>query len=316
MTSERVESEGFFEMLWDCDHCGTKGLLGKSQRHCPECGAPQNPDTRYFPSPEQQTRIEGHSYEGSDRHCPACNAPMAAKAKNCTQCGSPLDGSNEVRGVMAAPAPAKPKGRRIWPYVLVALALLGFAIWWLFIRTRAGEVTVAGHHWERTVTIEEYGDYQDSAWRDEVPSDASFPTCHRKQRSTKKVQDGEECHTERVDKKDGTFEQVKKCKPTYRDEPVDDDWCTFRVRRWRKVDEVRASAADMKPAWPGQLPAADAPATLGAKRAAARKETLRLDFGGGDSCDVSDAVWRKYQDGQKVKVEVRARSGKVVCGSL
>lgn len=39
-------------------------------------------------------------------------------------------------------------------------------------------------------------------------------------------------------------------------------------------------------------------------------------FGAGDSCDVSDAIWRKYQDGQKVKVEVRARSGKVVCGSL
>ena len=23
-----------YEMLWDCDHCDTKGLLGKSQRHC------------------------------------------------------------------------------------------------------------------------------------------------------------------------------------------------------------------------------------------------------------------------------------------
>ena len=40
MTGERVESEGFFEMLWDCDHCGQQGLLGKTQRHCPECGAP------------------------------------------------------------------------------------------------------------------------------------------------------------------------------------------------------------------------------------------------------------------------------------
>jgi hypothetical protein len=31
--TERVESQGFYEMLWDCDHCDTKGLFGKSQRH-------------------------------------------------------------------------------------------------------------------------------------------------------------------------------------------------------------------------------------------------------------------------------------------
>lgn len=314
MTSERVESEGFFEMLWDCDHCGTKGLLGKSQRHCPECGAPQNPDKRYFPSPEQQQRIEGHSYEGADRHCPACNTPMAAKATHCTKCGSPLDGSKEVRGVMSAPAPVK-KRRRIWPYVLAAIALLIFAIWWFFLRTRDAEVTVTGHRWERVVTIEQFGDYQESAWRDQVPADASFPVCHRKQRSTRKVETGETCTTERVDNKDGTFEQVRRCKPTYRDEPVDDDWCTFRVRRWRKVDEVRAASKDMQPAWPAQLPAADSPATLGAKRSAARTEKLMLDFGD-DSCDVGDATWRTYKDGQKVKVEVRARSGKVVCSSL
>jgi hypothetical protein len=314
MSSERVESEGFYEMLWDCDHCGTKGLLGKSQRHCPECGAPQNPDKRYFPSAEQQTKVEGHSYEGADRHCPACNAPMAAKAKNCTQCGSPLDGSKEVRGVAAPVAPKKPR-RRIWPYIVIALVLLGVAIWWFFIRTRNAEVTVKGHRWERVVTIEQYGDYEESAWRDQMPSGASLPVCHRKQRSTRKVQSGEECHTEKVDKKDGTFEQVKRCKPTYRSEPVDDDWCTFRVRRWKQVDQAKASGTGTAAAWPAQLPAADTPATLGAKRSGARKQTLTLDFGG-DSCDVNEATWNKYSDGQKVKVEVRARSGSVVCSSL
>jgi len=207
--SERVESEGFYEMLWDCDHCGTKGLLGKSQRHCPECGAPQNPDKRYFPSPEQQKKVEGHSYEGSDRHCPSCNAPMAAKAKNCTQCGSPLDGSKEVRGVVT-PEPAPKKRRRIWPYVVAALLLIIFLIWWFFIRTKDATVTVTAHRWERVVTIEKFGEYEEAAWRDQVPSDASFPICSRRERSSRQVKTGEECHTERVDKKDGTFEQVKR----------------------------------------------------------------------------------------------------------
>lgn len=314
MNSERVESEGFYEMLWDCDHCGTKGLLGKSQRHCPECGAPQNPDTRYFPPPDQQKKVDGHSYEGADRHCPACNMPMAAKAKNCTKCGSPLDGGKEVRGVVTPVAP-KPPRRRIWPYVLVGSVLVVLSIWWFFLRTRDAEVTITAHRWERVVTIEQYGDYEESAWRDQVPADASSPVCSRRQRSTRQVQDGEECRTERVDKKDGTFEQVKRCKPTYRSEPVDDDWCTFRVRRWKPVDAVKAAGTGLAAAWPAQLPAADAPATLGAKRAGPRKETLTLQIGA-DRCDVSAATWNKYKDGQRVRVEVRARSGKVVCSSL
>ncbi|HET9484559.1 MAG TPA: hypothetical protein VFO79_11435, partial [Xanthomonadales bacterium] len=73
---ERVESQGFYEMLWDCGYCDTKGLLGKSQRHCANCGAKQNPDKRYVPTEEQKQRIEGHKYEGSDRTCPSCHSPM------------------------------------------------------------------------------------------------------------------------------------------------------------------------------------------------------------------------------------------------
>jgi len=149
-----------------------------------------------------------------------------------------------------------------------------------------------------------------------MPADAaSMPICVRKQRSSRQVQTGEECHSERVDKKDGTFEQVKKCKPTYRSEPIDDDWCTFRARRWRKVDDVKLAGNGLSAAWPAQLPADGAPAVLGNKRAGPRTEKLILDLGS-DSCDVSDSVWRKYSDGQKVKVEVRARSGHIVCSSL
>ena len=46
-------------MLWDCDHCDARGLLGKSQRYCANCGAPQNPDKRYFPKEGEQRRIDG-----------------------------------------------------------------------------------------------------------------------------------------------------------------------------------------------------------------------------------------------------------------
>ena len=54
---------------------------------------------------------------------------------------------------------------------------------------------------------------------------------------------------------------------------------------------------------------------LGARRAGKRTEKLILDFGK-QSCEVGDAVWRKYSDNTAYKVEVRARSEEIVCKSL
>ena len=312
---EREESLGFYEMLWDCDHCEARGLLGKSQRYCANCGAPQNPDKRYFPKEGEERRIDGHKYEGADRTCPACQAPQSAAAKNCTNCGSPLDGAAEVKGV-AKPAPVPKKRRRIWPFVALVIVIFGFGIWWRCIRKVEAQVAVAGHRWERSVAIEKYDEREEQAWRNEVPGDASLHGCHQRERSTRQVPDGEDCTTERRDKKDGTFEQVKKCKTRYRSVPVDDDWCSFSVRRWKQVDTAKLTGAGTAMAWPAAMPAADTPQTLGAVRSGNRSETLTLDFGDRGTCEVSADVWNKYKDGQKVTVDVRASSGDVVCSSL
>ena len=319
MTNERVESEGFYEMLWDCDHCGAKRLLAKSQRYCAECGGPQNPDKRYYPPPDQETRAEGHEYVGSDRTCPACKSPMGAKAKNCTHCGSPLDGAGDVRSVdERAPAPAKKKRR--WPWilaiVLVAIAAIGFAVWFAFFRTRSAKLEIAAHRWERTIEIVEYRDHDERAWRNQIPAGSFARNCTQEVRDHKQVQDGEDCHTVRKDKKDGTFEKQNVCKPKYRSEPIYDDRCSYTVRSWMKVDTVKAQGAGTSPSWPTTTAPIDAPATLGAKKQGPRVEKLYLDIKGADACDVADSVWRKYSDGQKVEVQVRARSGDVVCDSL
>ncbi len=328
MAQDREESQGFFEMLWDCEFCDTKGLLAKSQRFCANCGGPQNPDKRYFPAQGQEVRIDGHKFEGADRNCPACSAPMSAAARNCTHCGSPLDGAAEVRGVVDAPQPvaaqpgkpAKPmsptnKKRRIWPIVLTVLVLAGIAIWLRFLRTHEASVEVTGHSWKREVTIEEFREGTESAWRSQLPGDATLPQCHDKEHGTKQTPDGEDCHMERHDKKDGTFEQVKKCSPKMKSEPVMDSWCTFTARRWRPVSTLEAHAAGMTPGWPANIPPADMPIQLGGRRAGKRTETNTLEFKDHGTCDVAEDVWRKYKDGQKLKVEVRS-SGDVACGSL
>lgn len=321
MGHEREESLGHYEMLWDCEFCDTKGLLGKSQRYCANCGAPQSPDKRYFPKQGEARRVDGHIFVGADRTCPACQAPQSAKAHNCTHCGSVLDGAAEVRGVAAPQPPARPARRKrsVWPFVVAALAVLGsgaFGIWWRCLRSEAAEVVVTQHRWKRVVTIEEFAERSEEAWRDQVPADASFPRCHQRERSTRQVQDGEECYVENRDNKDGTFEQVRKCRPRYRSEPVMDDYCRFTVRRWRPVRDARAAGTGTSPAWPANLPAGDSRAALGAQRQGRRTETLTLEFAGHGSCDVDDAIWRRYSDGQKVKVQVRVSSGNVVCSSL
>jgi hypothetical protein len=315
---ERTESEGFYEMLWDCDHCDTKGLLAKSQRHCPECGAKQNPDKRYFPKEGEERRVEGHNYEGADRACGACGAPQSARSNNCTNCGAPLEGAAEVKGIAGAVAPP-PKPRRWWiPVLIIAVVGLGiFGIWYRFIRKRSETMTVTAHRWERVIPVEEYSDLSEQAWREQVPPDAHLVTCHRKQRSTRRIEDGQECREEKQDKKDGTFEVVKKCKPKYREEPVEDDWCSFRVQRWKELPTggARSSGTGLQPTSPTGLPPANAQPVLGARRAGAQRETLTLELGD-QRCDVSDATWRKYQDGAKATVQVVASTGKIVCDSL
>lgn len=325
MAESRTESQGFYEMLWDCDHCGTCGLFAKSQRHCPECGAKQNPDKRYFPKEGEERPVVGHHYEGADRQCAACSAPQSARAKNCTNCGAPLEGAQQVRALGAIPmsgarpAPVAPRKSKRW-VLFVVLAVLfagGFGIWYRFIRKRDALVTVTGHRWERVIPVEEYRELDESGWRDAMPRDARPTSCYQKQRSTKRVADGEECHNEKQDRGDGTFEVVKKCSPKYREEPVEDEWCTYRVRRWKEVDEaaVRASGAGMSPSSPAGAPPQDAPQVVGSRRARPMREKLILELGK-QHCEVSDAVWKKHADGAKVKVQVRASSGSIVCDTL
>jgi hypothetical protein len=316
---ERSESLGHYEMLWDCEYCGTTALLAKSQRHCANCGGKQNPDKRYFPKEGEEKKVDGHRFEGTDRYCPSCAQPMGASALNCTNCGSQLEGGQTVKPI-AAPTKKVEKKPANWKKILIVVAIIALVIvliWYFFIRTKEATMTVSGHSWSRSIAVEEFGEQRDSDWRDRMPSDARFPSCHRKQRSTRQVDTGrEDCRVEKKDKGDGTFEQVKKCTPIYRTEGIDDDWCTYTVLRWREITAVKTSGGDMNPAWPTQgLPPATAASSVGARRQGKKTETLTLRFGA-QSCDVSDAVWRKYKSGQKVKLEVRARSGDIVCSSL
>jgi hypothetical protein len=319
---ERIESAGHFEMLWDCEFCGTKGLLGKSQRHCPECGAKQEADKRYFPKEGEEVKIEGHKYEGSDKYCPSCNNPQGAAGKNCTNCGAMMDGSADVKKVAAPVAPPKAKSKMWIVWVVVAVvALIGIIVGVKFCnRTKEASGKILAHKWERLVPIEVYDDMKMEAWRNEVPRDARNLVCNKAVRSSKQVQDGEECTEEKKDKGDGTFEKVKKCKPKFKSEGVEDEKCTFVVTEWHKIEEAVSKGAGMTLADPPGLPPPAVQPIPRARRAGNKIDSFFLDVDvpglKPQSCKVKPEVWKKYADGAAVKLEVKVRNNAIDCDSL
>ena len=330
-----AEKEIFYEMLWDCSQCNTVGLLGDTHRHCPTCGAAQDPGKRYFPKPGEEQEAKDHEFVGADWRCAYCDSPNTATAAHCTNCGAGQDGTKPVAIVVdtaAAPAPivaaapAAPHSKRwLWALALLALVIVSLGI--LFTRTSETIASVSGRTWQREIQIEKFGAVSESAWCDSLPADAYAVTQSREQRSTRRVEDGQVCRDERIDKGDGTFVKHRECTPRYREQPVFDNRCRFQLNRWRSYRSVKAgSEMAASPMWPsmgpintpGFGPGSGMRSDLGAEREGARRENyvLSLQSGGKTwTCEVPYPVWTKYQDGANVPIQVRMTGG-VDCSSL
>ncbi|MCU0698177.1 MAG: zf-TFIIB domain-containing protein [Myxococcaceae bacterium] len=326
-----MPKQGVFEMLWDCEHCDTRNLLGKTNRYCPSCGAPQDPKRRRFPEPGEEVAANTE-FDGVDAVCPACSTANGAKAKHCRHCGSPMDGSAKVarladqvngraEAAVARPAPVTPAKKARWPWVLGAAALMlcGLcsvgALW-----TKPSKATVAGHTWRRVIDVERFGPESGSDWCDSLPSGAYDVSRSKKQRSSNKVPDGETCKTRNVDRGDGTFERKQECTPKFRDEPVYDEHCRYTVDRWKKAREVEAKGSlGQAPSWPS-VSGLKGGTGVGSEREGSRRETYTVAFTGpkGEawSCDFDEGRWRGLREGASLDVKVRVMGGGLDCGSV
>jgi hypothetical protein len=271
-----MPSERIYEMLWDCTYCGAAKLLGKSQKFCPQCGAPQDPKARYFPAEEDKVEATGYRYEGADNICAGCQSPNGALAEFCSRCGAPLSDAVQVKRLSdqvrsddekfaaslsqrkleaeqrraAAPKPeaAGKRGYGRWIAVLV-LGLVGLAMALLFW-TKSETVEVAGHYWRQEIRIERFGPVAESAWCEQVPFGAYGVSRHTEVRSYRQVPDGQDCHVRRVDRGDGTFAERQECQPRYRSEPVYGQRCEYRIDRWMPARSAVAEGHDLNPRWP------------------------------------------------------------------
>lgn len=331
--------EATYEMMWDCKYCGQKKLLGLTHRFCAGCGAPQDPAARYFPPDDEKVLVKDHPMTGADLACPACKQPMSRAAKCCTNCGSPIDKGAEVAlradvvvpdagvtawGPGAPPAPPAPK--KGFPVVLAVLgavgALLVIGVLVMIFWKRDAALEVTGHAWERNIAIERFETSRRTGWCDEVPSGARELSRRREQRGTKQVQDGETCQTRKKDQGNGTYKEVRECKPKYKSDPVYADKCDFEVVEWRPVRTLSEKGANPKdpPKWP--VVSLTRPGScLGCEREGPRSEKYTVKFadrsaGSEASCDLPESRWASFPKGSKWKGSVRVMTGGVDCDSL
>jgi hypothetical protein len=297
------QSDNVYEMLWDCEFCGTKKLLGKTHRFCPNCGAQQDPQARYFPSDSERVAVRDHVYVGVDQVCPACQTPNAARAQFCTNCGSPLEkaaaaalapqretGSGQSFGTeslkdrqqaQALPKPkAQAKGLPLALLLVVAalIAGVGFCLYTAF-SVETTTVSVAGFRWERQISLEALQPVPASGSCDFVPLDAYALNRSYEVVGYTSVPDGQRCDRVQIDQGDGTFREENRCETVYRSEPVYGYVCSYLVNRWLPSRNLEAGGDKSAPVdWPPANPSVLRCDLLGCERPFSRSERYYLQF--------------------------------------
>ncbi len=321
-----------YEMFWDCKFCRTPRLLGLSHRHCPVCGAPQNAAERYFPSDSEKVRVADHVFIGRDVVCNHCGTYNSRNSQHCRDCGAPTaEGTDagvqpDLADELRSPAPqglrgARPPRRRLtgWLVGLVVFTLLaGVALFFLWKREASFEVT--GHAWERRIDIERFGPSRESAWCDQLPSGAREVRRYRAVRSHERVPDGETCTIRKVDQGDGTFREVRECKPRYKSRPIEDYRCDYDVNRWTTARFVEAKGQSTTPAptWPVVPPLGNC-RTVGCERQGGKREVYTVHLRGEndtETCDVDQAKWSAMSVGARFDGRIRVIGGGLDCSSL
>lgn len=331
----KVYTDGVYEMMWDCPYCGTDKLLGKTHRFCPNCGAAQDPEKRYFPSETEKVAVRDHVFVGADKLCPACETPNSARSEFCMQCGSPLSDAARAelqasqhreqgegwREEDASGAGEKKSGggKLKWIFLGLLLLLLGGGALFYFWTTDVA-IKVVEHSWEREIKIQDYRPRMESAWCEQMPSNAYSVSRKEEVRSHKQVPDGETCSMQRIDQGDGTYVEKRVCRTQYRREPIYDDKCYFKVDRWAYARSVRAKGRDRQPYWP-ESRLSRTGNCLGCEREGGREAHYYLHLVATKQqenyqCEVEEKLWRAAKPGSRWIMEVSAITGGARCGSL
>lgn len=344
-----VYDEGVYEMLWNCKFCGTEKLLGKTHRFCPNCGATQDPEWRYYPADDEKVAVKDHVYVGADHTCPSCGTLQAANVKFCTRCGAPQDAAEAVKAQAARSGSsfttedlhtrqqrefdqmtgrdslasrgtkAKPRSP-IMTIVIVGiiLAVVGGILFAIFA-SREAVVYADGFEWERVVYVEELRSVPGRSVCSSMPAGAYAVDRRREQVDTRRVPDGESCTNRQVDNGDGTFRQERVCQTVYRDEPVYGDVCYYTIDLWQPDRESRLSGdKTTEIVWPDPRlsPTGNC---RGCERESGREEIYTLILRDGDKryeCQITPELWQATRVEDTFKLQVQQVGGAPRCNTL
>ena len=343
----RVKTVGVYEMVWDCQYCGTKGLPAKTHKFCPNCGAAQETESRRFPSDAEKKAVTDYQYKGASLICPNCSTVNEGDAQFCQQCGAPLTDAARAKTVatqervanaaFAADAErnvqqeeldadlkrAAPPKRKGPPWLLIGFGVLGVLIVLLVLAAifwrRDVQAQVSQLNWERIVFVEAYQAVPGGTWCDSMPFDAYAVSRSQRQRGVNRIPDGETCTTRRVDQGDGTYREEEVCTTNYREEPIYDDYCSYVVNRWARSREATASGVlgEREPVWPNANLRGGS--GLGAEREGGRDAEYRVVLSTGDktyTCAVDENLWRSVEVGASYSLPVGVITGSPDCSVL
>lgn len=349
---------GTYEMLWDCEFCGTTKLLGLTHRFCPNCGATQNPAKRYFPADAEKVAVKDHQYVGVDVICPSCQTPSSATSEFCGNCGTPLTDAAKASLVTDAAAKVggkfqegkardlvkenfeadmartkKPTSLSSYLTGKVIAAIVGFIFFccggcgisgYFLTITEDHTVEAVAHSWEREIQVMTFTTVEEEDWEDDVPNGAENVSCTRKQNGTRKIPDGETCTTRRIDNGDGTFRERRECTTDYREEPVYDDYCDYKIDKWVVTNTLETSGDSFSesPAWPALNFTQTGDDCLGCQKEGDKNEkyvvTFRdLEDGKTYECEYDrENEWRTYPPGTQWTAKVTKYGGVIECDTL
>jgi hypothetical protein len=344
------------EGAWDCPVCGRRRNRGPD-KFCGGCGAPRGPEVKFYLPDDAAEVTEAAALQraqaGADWICPYCGADNPLDNAFCSGCGAPREGA-KTREVVehrfdapppAAPAPpakpVKPTGswwkRGCGLGCLGLLALLGLL---LYLGTpKKTDLTVAGFHWARTITVEERRPVTEQAWEGEVPSGVSLLSSSNEVHHVDRIQVGSRTQTRTVTERvqtgtervkvgvrdlgNGYFEDVYEDRPVYEDrsreetyeEPVYRERPVYRkrfryvVEKWLPDREAKAEGQNRSPRWPD-------PHLAPRERESGRQEVYEVLFRDANDKTVryrapNEQVWRSFEEGRVYRGEVKA-DGEVV----
>lgn len=185
------------EGLWDCQYCGSTGILGR-HKVCPNCAKSRPAGTRFY-LPEDAKAVETDALKekakiGPDWICEFCGSSNAADSEVCRHCNAlresvspqqkvqafapgqaPRSGDMTVpdphevhRQPQAQPAKARPKW--LFPAIGIFVVLACLIGGMMLFGSDALEANVESMSWERSVVVEELQTVVEEGW--ELPEGA------------------------------------------------------------------------------------------------------------------------------------------------